>query len=175
MALFVQPSEWESRSALQAYLEANSPSPLIVGQDAEAPRCFYSFTPPNQGQSMRLGVWSSGLGPKPSLAVVGDGTLVVGHDQAVTWVRRGQRNETSVRLGGAFFEFIDLGDNDDLLVVHELGVLRIRPDGSTRWSVDTDLIQDWRFTPGGALLLTEMDRSGRTRIDVSVGRLSRNQ
>jgi hypothetical protein len=66
---------------------------------------------------------------------------------------------SSRRLGGAFFEFLLGASDDEVVVLHELGAVRVNAYGTVKWSVDTDVVEDWRTDADGNLLLKLMDSS----------------
>jgi hypothetical protein len=77
----------------------------------------------------------------------------------------------SIRRG--FFEFIPIHDNKDLIVVHELGIVRTTVNGSILWSVDTEIVEDWKMISNHELHLSEIDNKQKLSINVETGRTFR--
>jgi hypothetical protein len=172
MALFVSPTAWESKAALLAHLEAAGQESIILGRDAESPRCFYTLSAEYEQKPMAIVVWSSGLGSKPSLVLLGNRQGLVGHDTRLTWIDLSRRAETaSRRLDGVFYEFLPLDREDQVLVLHELGAMRVDFNGSVLWSVDTDVVERWYLDGDGNLILTEMDGHKNIGVALESGRI----
>jgi len=170
MAVLLSPEEWDSKRALEAHLDATHTTSIVLGQNAESPRRFYSLLLEQEKETTTVVVWSSGLGSKPSIAVFPDECALVGHD---TWLTsldlKGRTEIRSRRLGGVFYEFLPLHREHEVLVIHELGVMRVDLGGSVIWAVDTEVIEGWEVSETGDLTLTIMDRNERLGIRVDSG------
>jgi hypothetical protein len=131
----------------------------VLGRDAEAPRTYASFSiATNHGQG-DLGDISSGLGADVAAVLMHGGRrALVGHDAWLTWIDvQALAVVSSQRLGGVFFEFVLVGGDDEIVVLHELGALRADANGSAKWSIDTNVVDDWRTDARGNLILDVMD------------------
>jgi hypothetical protein len=159
MVCSVSIRSWESRSALLEHLKASKARTLMVGLNAEAPRAYYSFSLTSSQGPAEVGIISSGLGINPAAILLDKGgRVLVGHDTWVTWIDVGTLAVTSSRrLGGVFFEFLSVERDDEMVVLHELGALRVDASGSAKWSVDTDVVEDSITDEKGNLFLTVMD------------------
>ena len=169
MTSSVEIQNWESKATLLAHLESNQSRAIVIGLTAEAPRAYYSLSVEFGESRIEVGVVSSGLGTEAAGVLVDNGRrMLVGHDMAVTWIDL-ERLVTgpSLPLGGVFFEFLTIDGEDDVVVLHELGALRASADGSVRWSVDTDIVQDANLD-AGVLVLATMD-GDRTTVSVASG------
>jgi hypothetical protein len=166
--------EWESKSALLQHLEPRGGSIVVVGEAAEAARRFYSGAVRSGAAEFEVGVISSALGSSPQIAELGSGsTLLVGHDAWLTWVNLGKRAITTERrLGGVFFEFLPIGDQE-VIVVHELGALRVDADAEEKWRIDTDVVEDYRLDSTGYLVISIMDESDPVTVSISSGAVRR--
>ena len=84
--------------------------------------------------------------------------MLVGHDSSLTWI--GMEPLTIVssrRLYGVFYEFFPMERDDEIVVIHEIGVLRVDASGGVKSSVDTDIVQEWSTEANGNLILNVMD------------------
>jgi hypothetical protein len=153
------PTAWESRSALQAHLDASDRPTLLLGQKAEAPSAYYSFLATSSHGRGDVGLISSGLGSGPAAVFLDQGRrMLVGHDTWLTWV--GMEPLTIVssrRLGGVFYEFLPMERDDEIIILHELGALRVDVNGGVKWTVRTEIVQDWSTEANGNLILSVMD------------------
>jgi hypothetical protein len=175
MVSLLTPRSWESKSALLAHLGDCKPRSLVIGLDAEAPRTYASFSiATNHGQG-ELGVISSGLGTDVAAVLMHDGRrALVGHDTWLTWIDvQALTLVTSQRLGGVFFEFLPVDGDAEIVVLHELGALRVDASGAVKWSVDTDVVEDWSTDAKGNLILEVMDAT-RFVISLDSGAVSRS-
>lgn len=171
----VRARKWESKAALQAHLEATGTRTLIVGLTAEAPRTFYSFVVESVVGVVNVGVYSSGLGSEPAMVLLDRGRrAIVGHDTWLTWIDlAAPAIVASRRLGGVFFEFLPLDRDDQTVVLHELGALRVDSMGSEAWAVDTDVVEDSHVDARGNLVLTVMDQGPRIVVSLQTGKVGR--
>ncbi|HEX3482632.1 MAG TPA: hypothetical protein VHT91_46800 [Kofleriaceae bacterium] len=146
-------------SILLEHLEASGARTMLVGGSAEAPRAYYSFSLPSGQGPTEIGAISSGLGTVPAALVSKNGQrAVIGHDIWITWIDlETLATASSHRLDGVFFEFLTVDSDDETVVLHELGALRIDVAGSIKWSVDTDVVENWSTGPDGSLILNVMD------------------
>jgi len=168
------PRPWESKSALLAHLGACAARTLVVGLDAEAPRAYCSFSVDSGHGKGEIGVVSSGLMVGASAVLMDGGRRVlVGHDTWVTWIDvEALAAVTSRRLGGVFFEFLPVDRDEETVILHELGALRVDANGAVKWSVDTDVIEDSNTDANGNLILSVMDGS-RLAVSLASGTVSR--
>lgn len=166
--------EWETRSAFRTHFEASEARALVVGEAAESPRRFYSCVVESGRGSTEVGVISSDLGAAPAAVALEQGrVLLVGHDAWLTWVNLDRRAcERVRRLSGVFFEFIPVSD-DEVVVLHELGVMRIDSKGGSAWNVDTEVIEDYRVDASGDLVLSIMDTDSPVVVGIESGKARR--
>lgn len=168
----VATKKWESRMALHSYLSASGTPTLIIGATVEAPRAFYSFEVSAVG-ILQVGLYSSGLGSEPAMALLDGGhRAIVGHDAWVTWIDcSNPAVVASRRLSGVFFEFLSVDRDDQVVVLHELGALRIDSRGIESWTVDTEVIEDWHVDARGNLVLRIMDQVPRVLVSLDTGEM----
>jgi hypothetical protein len=168
------PRPWESKSALLAHLDACAARTLVVGLDAEAPRVYCSFSVDSSHGKGEIGVISSGLGVGAAAVLMDGGRRVLlGHDTWVTWVDvEVLAVVTSRRLGGVFFELLPVDRDEETVILHELGALRVDASGAVKWSVDTDVIEDSKTDANGNLILSVMD-GPRLVVSLASGTVSR--
>lgn len=151
MTTLISYKKWDSKSELHAHLEEIGHRTLIVGLTAESPRDFFSFSIMSEFGAAEIGVFSSGLGIAPSIVVLDSGQrALVGHDMWLTWIDLQSLSiMKSQRFDGAFYEFLSIDCDDEIIVLHELGALRVDAQGSIKWTVDTDVVEDSRVDPHG--------------------------
>jgi hypothetical protein len=166
--------EWESKAAFRAQLDAQGERTIVVGRAAESPRRFYSCVVESAGGSIEVAVVSSDLGSVPAgMLLDGGRVLIVGHDAWLSWVDIEERRVTQDRrLGGVFFEFLPVSD-DEVVVLHELGAIRVDARGGEVWNVDTDIVEGHRFDAVGNLILSVMDESSPVVVSIESGQAQR--
>lgn len=150
---------WESRSALLAHLEACEARTVVLGREAEAPRAYYSLSVASNHARGEIGVISSGLGPEIAAVALSEGRqILVGHDTWLSWIDVGALAiVSSLRLGGAFFAFLSVDRDDEIVALHELGALRVDANAVVKWSVDSDVVKHSTTDAKGNVILTVMD------------------
>jgi len=174
MVSLLAPRTWESKSALLAHLDACKPRTLVVGLNAEAPRTYFSFSIASSHGRSEIGVVSSGLGTNAAAVLLdGERRAFVGHDTSVTCIDvRALAIASSQRLGGVFFEFLPVDRDDEIVVLHELGALRVDAEGAVKWSVDSDVIEKSSTDSMGNLVLNVTD-GPRLVVSLESGAVSR--
>jgi len=84
--------------------------------------------------------------------------MLVGHDTSLTWISMAPLTIVSSQsLYGIFYEFLPIERDDEIVVIHQIGVLRVDASGQVRWSVDTEIIEEWRTEANDNLFLRVMD------------------
>jgi hypothetical protein len=167
-------TEWESKAALTAHLEACGSRRVLVGVDAEAPKKFYSLSLPSEAGPCEIGIVASFHGIEPGVIVLNEGRLaIIGLDQ---WVTAVDITTTTLvfrkYILGVFFEFIPLPVDDQVLVVHEIGALRLDANGIELWAVSTDIVDEFFLDGQGHLVLTEWDGGAKIFVNVDTGVVS---
>ena len=116
---------------LLARLGESGAQTLLVGEDVEAPRRFWSFLVGSGPNAVEIGVISSGHGMAPAVIELDHGLVaIIGHDFSLTWVDLSRPAVTSSRaIGGVFYEFLPVESGDEVIILHELGALRVHFEG----------------------------------------------
>ena len=165
---------WASKSDLVDHLGGCDARTLVVGLDTEAPRAYHSFFVASDYGKREVGVITSGLGVDAAAVVIDGGRRVlVGHDAWVTCVDvEALAVLTRQRLGGVFFDFVAVDGDEEIVIIHELGALRVDGDGAVKWSVDTDVVEDSTTDANGNLILNVADGL-RLVVSLASGRILR--
>lgn len=161
----------DSKAALLSALSKAGPNQLLVGENSEAPRSFYYFECQFEGRRLGVGVISSGLGTLPAGLLMDHGrTILVGSDCSLTSIDVARAvSQATCALGGVFFEFLMLATDEEVVVVHELGALRVDAKCCVRWSVSTDILESAQVSAEGTLVLAEMDSERAMTLSLSTG------
>jgi hypothetical protein len=136
---------WDSKSEMEEQLRRHGRA-LLIGNDAEAPRLFYTLVLAGDHPLM-IGLCCSGLGIGPRVVTSRSrARLLVGHDCSLTCVDVPDgRIVITLRLDGAFYELIELAA-DNVAVIHELGAMKVNFDGAIGWMVSSpDVIKDFNI------------------------------
>jgi hypothetical protein len=172
----IKPRAWQSKAALFAELGRGQVASVVLGADSESPRKFYSFEIAPGTAVAVVGVISSGFGIEPVMALLDQRRwLVIGHDRSVSCLEAATLKVAfSKRLSGAIYQFLPVVNDHEIVVLHELGLCRFGIDGSIRWEVTTDVIESSTIDSDGNVILTEMDREGKTTVSLNSGKVSRS-
>jgi hypothetical protein len=174
MTALLKTKEWDSKSTLLAYLEGSGSRTILIGIEAEGPRKFYSFSFTSEEGSFEIGILSSDLGTKPGIILLKKGQKIfVGHDMWLTCIdTRSVSLDFKRRLNGVFYEFISLDTDDQVVVLHELGIVRFDADGGEVWAVDTDVIEHFYADSQGNATLSMMDQVVKIVVSLDSGKVT---
>jgi hypothetical protein len=96
---------------------------------------------------------------------------LVGHDAQMTCIDlQASSIRSTKKLGGVFYEFLPIGNDEEVVLIHEIGALRVRSDASTVWAIDTDIIATARLNEHN-LILELMDPKQEIGVDLNSGRV----
>lgn len=173
MNCLVSQRQWETRQALYEHFEAIERPKCLLGNQREGGCKFSSFTVCCGYQTYEIGVISSW---RPQLVVFEKKrSVLVGHDEFVSSINLHDMNMSSSELCFVFYEFLPTETEDEVLALHETGVLRVDAYGSVIWSVDTDLVEDAILDSNGNVVITEFDAPGQLKVNVATGKTVRSR
>ncbi|MGJ4945583.1 hypothetical protein ACQR1W_33830 [Bradyrhizobium sp. HKCCYLS1011] len=150
--------EWDSRNLLLEHL-AKTERTVLIGRDIESPASFFSCRAPSSAGYVEIGVISNQTGGSVCCELLRSGKfLCIGRDQAVTIVDLAKvKIHLDERLDGVFFEFVADDSRNQVLAIHELGVVAISLDAHVNWRRSSaDILEDWQII-GGSIQLSAMD------------------
>ena len=162
--------QWDSKSAVLAHLsESHLPHVLVAAPD-EAPRRFDSFAVAASASEFEIVVFSANASTRPQvLELDGHRRALVGFDSFLCWIDLARATVGPLlRIEGIFFEFIPVERRDHVVVVHELGALRVDSTGNVLWRADTDVVESFRME-ADTLVLELMDATEVRRVLLASG------
>ena len=142
----------------------------MVGADTEAPRAYYSFSTERNGIPFQFGIIVNQRKSPHVLSLPASQMILVGHDQAISVVDFANlKLSISKLLDGLFYEFLSDSANEQILVVHELGVIALSMTCEVKWSfVSPDVLLNWQIEDG-KLRLDVTDSPAPYLIDLRTG------
>ncbi len=166
-----------SKSELLEHLRTARTRTVLIGADvAEAPRDVYSVMwMTSAGAPIEIGLVTDSVAPRPALhALAGGKILLVGYDTHVAGVEIATAAvRFQIELWSPFFEFFRGPSDDSAIVVHEIGATMVDAEGAKRWSVSTDILDEWYDDGAGGLWLRNLyGKQERMRVDIVTGELS---
>jgi hypothetical protein len=160
----------ECKSKTELFNHFNNSGPdIIIGADAEAPNKYYSLSFQNNEDNLAIGIISSGFGINPEAILSDNGiTLFIGHDANVTGIDLVNKITFFNRmLNGVFFKF--LSQPDGIIIIHELGVLKINFQGIELWSIDLDIVGKYFIDADEKLRVQIIEDNSIIIIDLKSG------
>lgn len=162
----------ESKSTLLAELARSAAPMLLLGADAENPSEFYAVEARSAKGPLLVGLMSSGI-TRPVAVYSDDRTrLLVGHDEFVSGIALEKPAVAFVYDGRHLARFTDFAQAlaDSVLVVWDIGLVRLGFDGRVAWEYDAgDVITSWKLSPDKVLLELH-EQSGPSVIDLVTGK-----
>ena len=163
---------WSSEEDLRRFLE-HAEFYTLIGQEAEAPREFYSLVvsaEPNGEILWTIGVLNEGHGLSPEALLLPElKRLFIGANDRVSllsWEDRAVVAESA--LGFLFRSFIPDPKNKLVLAIHEAGVDAFTYDGASKWRFSRDVVETIH-SDKDAVEIIFMD-ADPARLDVQSGR-----
>lgn len=145
----------------------NSPY-IFVGVDAEAARTVYNIVLP----SYTIVVASSEFGGgKPVAAELHSKNILVCFDATYNIIDPQSKIICKTRrLEGVFYELKMIEDRKAILLIHELGVIKLDAMGKELWSKTTDIIESVDVKEDGSIRVKLLDKSSDKLYDPITGR-----
>ncbi len=69
-----------------------------------------------------------------------------------------------------FFDFIECETNTVFVAIHELGAVKFEFTGAKRWSISTDILENWLKVPGDKLILHQQNDGKEIVVDMESGK-----
>jgi hypothetical protein len=158
--------EHESETSLMEHLRARYNAYITLGDKIESPERFYSM----EIDGLGVGI-SSRFGIRPSAIVVSNGIAIVGYDCRISGVdTRAVERLFDLATPAPFYCFLPGRDDRSVLVVHELGLRRISDDGAVKWSIDTDVVEEFQQR-GTRVTLKAMVTPKAIVVDIENGQI----
>ena len=160
---------WDSKSLLLAQI-AKGPNSILIGEDIEAPRGYYSHAFTSSESALQVGILVNQEKVPSVLSIPWAALLFFGYDDSISVVdtANGVLVKT-LRLEGQFFEFLVLDELQQILVMHELGCVALTNQGNVIWRHSSDdILEDWSTTDE-ELHLSEMGRSKPVTLSLKTG------
>ena len=114
---------------------------VVLGDEDESPNEYFLASIPG----CLIGICSEGHGIQPSILLdTASGAAWIGYNMKVVKLDTNEcRMKCVVHLDSAFFAFMCRMPDRSVIVVHELGAVRISSSGSCLWNVSTDVVIDF--------------------------------
>lgn len=157
-------TEWASRSEM---LDTLREKPLIILQSgADGIHKYYELNLPSQYDDFNIVVFSTGHQAPSGFWLEPRSKLILACDSSIYKVDLvAKQVEYSKKLYGIFYQFLQIDQTGACTVLHQLGIVRLQPDGAKKWSVDTRLIEDFVCNGTDSIRLMVMDEPS---LDVSL-------
>lgn len=168
----VSVQEWESEPALISYVQRTGSSEALIVADAEAPKKFYSFSFKSDVGSCDIGIVATFHDVGPGVFFLNKGRIaLIGLDEWLTGIDIKTANLIFRKnITGVFFGFIPLPTDEQVLVVHEIGALRVDARGNEVWSSETDMVGEFFLDEQGNLVIVEWDGGAKVIVNLETGR-----
>lgn len=165
----IQMEYWETRSLLLNHVEQNPPC-VVVGNDTEAPRGFFSCVVDGVDNQIHIGVITNQSKTPRAIFFPVSRRVILGYDESVAVIdclsailRR------AISLDGVFFEFLWDEEQAQIIAVHELGVVAISAFGEELWRYTTkEILEDWSMV-NRRLILMLMDTDASVELNLEDG------
>jgi hypothetical protein len=159
--------EWVSRSEMLDKLRDKHL--IILESGAEAAHKYYELDLPAGYDNFNVAIFSTGHREPSAVWLETQSQLIVAYDTSVHKVDLAtKRVEYSKTLDGVFYKFLKVEWTGACTLLHQLGILSIRPDGTDKWRVDTGLVQDFKCNTADSIELTILDEDSK-EINIKTG------
>lgn len=160
---------WDSKTLLLDYLRQNTPN-VIIGCAVEAPRGYYSCSVGDVDLPLHVGVIVNQFKAPSILPLPKVQRAILGYDQSFVVIDcRSASLQQVTQLDGVFFQFLRAEERQQILALHELGVVAISEEGKELWRYTTnDILEGWMIVDNN-LILTVMDSSSPVSLMLASG------
>ena len=174
----IQLAKWGTKRELVHGLVACDAGSILLGDDIEEPREFYSAVVYLEWPKTRLGLFGIGICSESDIVtphlLVEPNTdlLLLGMNAEAVGIRTRQKSEYfRIGLDSAFNSFIYLKQEKIVLISHEIGVVAMTAHGQELWRYSKDIIVDLRIEES-TVSLSFMD-SAPVALELASGRVIR--
>ncbi|MBC9882058.1 hypothetical protein G8O24_32520 [Bradyrhizobium sp. INPA01-394B] len=134
--------EWSSRSEMLDRLRDKRV--VVLKPSPEEANTFYNLELPPHYDDCRIIIFSTGHRAPLVTWLEPRSKLIVAFDSSVTKLDlASEKVEYSKELNGIVYEFLEVDSTGECIVLHQLGIDSISPDGDIKWSVHTGLVEDF--------------------------------
>lgn len=159
----IELKSWENKSEMLQFLENCDLGRVLLGQDAEQDKEFYSVLVRFNFSGLHclgIGICSEGQGIIPHLLLLPkDNLLLFGFNRQVCAINLKTKNiEFQIKLDSLFSSFWEMQDIETILLFHEIGVIAINNKGKILWHSERDIIVD-AIREGNDLQIYFIDQS----------------
>lgn len=141
---------------------------MLLGSSTESPRAVYRIPNPY----FDIFVISSEFGGgKPIAVELLETVMVVCFDGNYTLINMRERKVSRSRpLEGVFYEIIDIESDTSILIVHELGLIKVASNGDELWSRLTDIVESVRLFDDCTIAVKLYENSREFLYDSKTGK-----
>ncbi len=168
---FIELNCWERREQMIRYLQDCPAGNILLGEEAEMPREFYTATLHlgAEGHRFGIGICSEGHGLVPQMLLLEEkGTLLFGFNRQVVAFDVAKRQVLfRIELSALFYRFVHLSDKKVILVLYEIGIMALDQGGQKLWQYERDIVSNYRIM-GNRAVVEFMD-SPSVVIDLITG------
>ena len=163
---------WPTKPQMLESLSTCDAGTLVLGQDAEQQRAFYSAIVHLGWEGFRtfgIGICSEGHGLVPTILLQSNQErVIIGLNSEVIGIDLPQGNlRFRLLLDSLFMRLLELPRHKLLLIQHEIGIVALAETGEVPWKFSRDIITRLRLSES-ELLLEFMD-STPARLDLYSG------
>jgi hypothetical protein len=171
MKLVIDVAQEGPRIVRERLAHALAPTLVLDSEGGEARNAYWLSVHQDADEVLRIALFSAGGGLPPKTHALSGRRVALGYDDrcCVVDVERADASPR-IKLDGPFFEFLALGQPDEVVALHELGALRLRANGSVAWAVSApDVVSGGRIDEWGRLVIDLMDSDAKMTVTVDAG------
>jgi len=170
---FLEVIQIESKNELVGLVRKSEFNHILLGDDAEIDNEFYLVKVFDYNKStaiLHIGIISEGLGLKPHMLFdYQEKSIYIGYNSNIAVIKFDVDfdNYFIVNLNSRFYNFVDIEKYHYVLVIKELGISALSYTGREVWSVDTDIIENYKIT--NDLIIMDLFENSTLKISLVDG------
>lgn len=147
---FIALSKFQTKNELLVILNKCNSGNILLGKEARQEIAFYAlkiFFGSQSKNTFGIGIISEGHGLTPQVLILASKQQIFfGFNQEVVLIDCDNKKIIyEYALNSLFYKFIYLPNLELILILHEIGLVALRENGSKIWEFDKDIVEDYEI------------------------------
>jgi hypothetical protein len=162
--------KWDSKQELWSHLQSLDRPSLRLVSKSDTPNHYYSAALVSSIGVLEVGILSSMAEPPIVGVFENENRAIVCHDTSISMLDlKFPSVAFSLQRFGAMYDILATDDGDEVIVVYEVGVLRVNAFSGVVWELGTDVVQGFQLSERGYLKISTMGEDKHVIVNLATG------